>query len=772
MLDNEKIAVDQFKGIWANYDTESIPLGHFKDAINYQFLAGGPCKIRNGIALATNIDNGFNIKRIKRFEIPGQDDHIIALDNSGDLYDLNISTATPIHSTGSGSDFCGVSLYGRFYFSYSDGKEGIQDDVVYVYDPNASPTVRAAAGPPPNDFELAGSSVAAQLVASVANAQSFSSGVALTLTSSPFVPTNPNTIKITLVKGTSTITAMTITVVGKDAGGDAQTKAYVSKVLSAGPLTYTTFEEWSSITSITPSAITGSIGTATLAVATTGKPPGKIERGYHVIALAYETDSGYITAPGPSSGSGKTINVNFLVFLVTKDKRVLTITGIPASPPSGTAKIHILASKAIVKKRYTGNPNDYELFFVPKTSGGEVAVGTTTATINFFDADLVASADFLKDNLSQLPAGVAMIATSTGRLGIMGVNSTSSVVPVDPDAPGNPPGNNTVLWMSKGGEPESISATDGFVIVKPGGEGLRNSAEYRGLIYLYKQSRTYATQDNGDLPSTWEIQSIDNSVGADSHSVSVSLGADSSTNDQIIVGARSGLELFTGTYAERNLSWKIKEIWDSINDADFYLTEIANDPTNNLLYVICKTSTDSKTHVPDTILFGDYNEGLDSENIKWSKWQISDGTIPAYSILTRSTDAGVLLNLASGGGNLYSYTYGDNLVTDDGDEITNSLELWRMRYTDDGGVSQIVGYRARVLGNGTLTPTIYGPEDATSVTLASTALTTSVVNNIWIPTNVVVDSGSLKLVLTGTNRSLLISYIWVYGNAIWTTRPA
>lgn len=775
MFDYDTIKVDQFKGIFKNYDTESIPPGHFKDALNYSFLANGPCKIRNGTDLLFHIgsESGPDIRRVKRFEIPGQADHIMALANDGGLYDLSVSTTVPIDTTLTLKDFCGVSLYGRFYYSFSNSLEGEQDGVIRVYDPSATPKVRDAAGEAPSgDITLVGTSLTAQAVATVATAQAFTDGVALTLTASPYVPINPNTIKITLTKGTSTITGMTITVVGKDAGGDAKTKDYVNKVLSAGPLTFTTFEEWSSITSITPHGITGTIGTGKLTVQTTGKPPGKVERGYHIIAFSYETNSGFITPPGPASGSGSTINVNYLVFLVTRARKVLQITGLPGTDiiPAGVKKIHILASKSIVKARYSGNPNDYELFYVPKTSGGEVALGTTTATINFFDADLVDSADSLKDNLARLPAGVAMLATSTGRLLVTGVNSTSSVVPSDPNDPANKPGNNTVIWASSGGEPEAISATDGFVIIKPGGEGIRNLAEYRGLIYAFKPARTYATQDSGDLPSTWQVDSIDNSAGAECHSVSIALGSDASSNDQIIVGARSGLELFTGSYAERNLSWKIKEIWDSIDDPTFQDTEIAVDPTNNIIYVTCRISP--LATYPDTILVGDYNEGLDWQNIKWSRWNLRQGAASAISFFTHITTNGVELVIGCELGDVIRYIYGSADIADDGVEIDNLIELYRMRNDDAGGVSQVVGYRARVLGNGTLNTTFYGPEDATSITPTTVALTTGVTNNIWVPTNLVADSYALKMVLTGTNRALLISYIWIYGTALWASRPA
>ena len=786
MIDQDTIKIENFKGLFANYDTETIPPDHFKDVLNFLYLPAGPFQTRDGLNSILDVAAGARIVRVKRYQIPGADDRLIILDTNGNLYD-SATVPTPILTNISMTDFAMVSLYGRAYISPNDGEMGLADTPVYVYDPSVSAVARPAAGDPPNGFTL---TVAVQAPTaanlSIVNNHSPVDG-AMTLTAGPpyvFAAT-PNSIRFQLTKGTSTITAMTWTVIGLDAGGVAQTKVYTNKVASLGPLIYDTPDIWSSITSITQSATVGAPGTGLLKVITTGQPPGKIEAGYHIIAVAYETDSGFITPPGPLSGT----DINYSVKLVTIAKKALKITNIPvlADLPSGVTKIHILSSKAIVKAKYTGNPNDYELFFVPDTSGGIIDAGTTSTVINFFDADLVDSADFLKDNFAEIPAGVAMLATSKGRLVITGCNKNSIVGDLtDSQDKKFKDANDTVIWASVGGEPESVSKTDGFVIIKPGGSGVKNVAEYRDLIYVLKSAGTFTTQDNNDLPSTWTVATIDDATGTECHGISVPLGSDGATEDAFIVASKTGCEVFTGIYADRSLSWKIKEVWDSINPDTFNQTEVALDPTNKFIIILCRISTDKGTG-PDTILFADYNEGLDWQNVKWSIWKSFGGTIDLSTVLTQQTTSGVRFVFGSRDSEyIYSWVFnsGDRIDTN-GDATTSNIEqyfeLYKGADSDSGGVTQFTGYRIRIDGEATVDSTIYGPGAVESSALNNYTITTTSVNNILARSNFNADIASVKVTLTEIPPVIapptaaipphaLITRIWLYLNEAWTER--
>lgn len=763
MLDQDTIKIENFGGLYSNVDEDKVPIDHFVDCLNLEFFPGG-FNSRVGTDLLYTIAG---VVRIKRYEIPGAADRILVLRDNNSLYDATASLAVPILTISGMTDFSCVSLYGRAYISPHNGEEGLQDTPLYVYDPSVSATARVAAGDPPTDFTLTVASQTVTVVNSnVAAAQAFTSGTPLTLTASPYIPATPTTIRFTLAVGGSTITAMTLTVVGKNAAHESTTKIYVNKVLSAGPLTFTGIDIWSEITSITPSAITGGIAAATLRVQATGLPPGKVERGYHVIAVAYESESGFITRPGPAAGTG----TNYNVFLVTIPKRGLLVSGWPASLPDGMTKVHILASKAIVRNRYTGNPDDYELFFVGASSGGVVDEGITSRVINFFDADLVDSADFLKDNMSQIPAGVTLLATSKGRLLVAGLNQTSVVGDGDQDELSN----NTVIFASVGGEPESFSFTDGFVIVKPGGEGLRNLAEYRGLIYAYKGTRTYVTQDNGGLPSTWEINSVDDAIGTECHGVSVALGADSSNEDVLIIAAKSGLQLFDGTYAERPLTWKIQGIWDAIAVIDqFEDIEVAIDPTNKAIFVAIPFNTVDYLQ-GGFILYGNYTNGLDWQNIKWSPWQFyrSGGILTPDSIFTTFQSGQCVLRIGSSDGNIFTYNKADpTFINDNGNAKTVFYETAKLSFSEGGGVSGAKAIRQKIFGSGTLHSSLISPQAILSENLPDETLTDGR-SNLFQRVNFVEDDFSYRAEINGLGEQFTVSKIWIFGKEEWVERPA
>lgn len=764
MIDQNVIKIDDFRGLYRRYDEDSVPPNHFKDCLN---LIYDPklFRTRDGISLLHDtIGEGLdNVLRIARYEIPGEDDRFIVLDENGNLFDSAVDFTTPILTISAMTDFSLVSLFGRAYISPHDGFEGLEDTPLYVYDPSVSNLARVAAGDPPSDFELSVASTIpttplTDVVAPVAPANG-----AMTLTATPFSPVPPSTLKFTIAGGA--VTNEVFTVVGLDGAGEAQTKVYTDIIKSAGPLNYTTIDVWAEITSITVSGLVGAGGLWRVEI--TGKPGGKVERGYHIIAIAYETASGFITRPGPATAD----DTNYAVFLVTKAKRVLVINNIPATPPTGTVKVHILASKAIVKNRYTGNPDEYELFFVPDTSGGIIPVGQTTAVINFFDADLVDSADFLKDNLAQIPAGVALLATSKGRLLVAGMNSESVVGGVEELA------SNTVIFGSKGGEPEAFSGTDGFVIVKPGGDGIRNLAEYRTLIYAYKDTRTFVTQDNGGLLSEWEIDSVDDTMGAGPHSIALVQGSDSATEDILIVGGRAGIRPFNGSYPERALTWKIQELWDQIIKEDqFEKVNIAVDPNNKIIF--CGIPFSTPDYEVCYVLYGDYSDGLTWDGIKWCPWilyrEVDNAGFPMLptSIITTMENGIPIMVMGSFDGNIWRWEKRSGVTADHTVPREAFFETDKLSHSDIGGVTHITGIRLTIAGPCTLHPELLGPNGSNIETLVDETITNPQNSNILLKCNQVEDTVSFKGSVDTFSDVFQVSRIWVFGNESWIERPA
>lgn len=229
-------------------------------------------------------------------------------------------------------------------------------------------------------------------------------------------------------------------------------------------------------------------GSSTAVISATA---GIIEAGTHIFAWVYETTTGFVTAPGPAQT---------LSFDGTK---AVDFSNIPVGP-AGTATRRLIASRAI--QDYNGNEEGYEMFFVP---GGKINnnVDTTLADVDFFDAELVDTADYAYDQLAEIPA-VVFISPYGERLCF-----------------GGPDTDKNLVYISKNAEPESISSVAGFISCDPHEtEGVKDATEFRDNFYITKANHTYVTKDNGYEPSTWRVLDLDQAIGADINGIAQYLG--------------------------------------------------------------------------------------------------------------------------------------------------------------------------------------------------------------------------------------------------------
>jgi hypothetical protein len=331
-------------------------------------------------------------------------------------------------------------------------------------------------------------------------------------------------------------------------------------------------------------------GDGTAARKAAGNPPstnitpavngaGFTDAGVHIFGYVYETDTGYLTAPGG------------LVAFTTLAANSLDFSTIANSPDVFVTKKHLVASKVI--QTYNGDVNGYQLFFVPGATIPNNVV-TTLSNISFFDQDLLEDASHLLDNFSEISAGVGL-CTYHNRLCLWGE-----------------PNNISVVRVSAVGEPEAINQIDGLLTVTPDGNPLTNAAELRDVIYVFKRNKTVAFTDNGDEPATWPLSSVDSAMGCGVHGIATVVDAGSANVDSLIVGTYTGLTIFNGRYLHPDLSWKVSELWGNQTfKTDNRRIQIINDSVGEKLYTVL---TDR------TILFGDYGNGLDPKKIRWMPW--------------------------------------------------------------------------------------------------------------------------------------------------------
>jgi hypothetical protein len=488
LRNHEPLAIESFNGLWKRGDADSTPKDHFINCNNIDFVQSG-FRWRSGINPYSAVPN------VVRFYVFTQEtgQSLLVLDANGDIYDTAF-LPSPILTISGMTDFAFVSIAGRAYISPHDGRTGLENEFLYVYEGDGTPA-RKAAG------------------------------------------TKPTTAEGALAAVNSATT-------------------------------------------------------------------GNVEEGIHIFAVVYETESGFLTAPGPG------------VFpTVTADgTKKVDLSAIPVAASSTVVKRHILATKTIYPPLYTGNTEGYEFFFIPD---GEIADNTTTIlTVNFYDADLLDSADDLFDLYDEIPA-VACLNAYHGRL--VGGATFDDI---------------SEILISNVGEPEAINQVDGLLIFPLDGNPVTNLQEFRDVLYGFKQSRTNAWSDNGDVPSSWPMTILDQGVGASIHGIATVLDSGGVNVDFLITIDYSGVMLFNGTFIRPELSWKIHDYWLSLDRDFFTRIQAVNDSVSQLIYI---TLPDRK------MLFADYQNGLTPKDIRWSPWEFTNA-ITSIGLINTNT-----LLLASNG---------------------------------------------------------------------------------------------------------------------------
>ncbi len=306
---------------------------------------------------------------------------------------------------------------------------------------------------------------------------------------------------------------------------------------------------------------------------------GHSDAGLHIFGYVFETDTGYLTAPGGlvAFTTGAALSVNF--------------TGVAVSPDAFVTKRHIVASKVI--QSYNGDVNGYQLFFIP---GATISnnLGTTLSNISFYDQDLMDDASHLLDNFAEIPAGVGLTSYH---------NRLISYGEYD---------NISLARVSAPGEPEAISQIDGLILVPPDGNPLTNGAELRDVLYFFKRNKTVAYVDNGDVPTSWPLTNVDTAMGCGVHGVGTVLDSGAANIDFLLIATFKGLVLFNGTYLLPELTWKIQTEWNTQDFKNkFRFIQVINDSVEQLLYIV---TTDRN------VLYGNYSNGLDPKKIRWCPW--------------------------------------------------------------------------------------------------------------------------------------------------------
>lgn len=321
----------------------------------------------------------------------------------------------------------------------------------------------------------------------------------------------------------------------------------------------------------------GAVPTGNIAIA--NGAAGYTDPGLKIFAVIFESDTGWLSAPSLLE-TFSTVAGNSVSF------GTLPVGG----ASSGVVKRHIVVSKTITS--FSGNLEGYQLFFIPNA----VVNNNTDLFLNnisWYDADLLEDASHLFDNYITIPAG-AVLSIYHERLCVAATYDDISLI-----------------LISHPGEPEAISQIDGLLIVPLDGNPITNIQELRDVMYVDKRARTIGYTDNGDVPSSWPDSTIDNGLGTSVHGVATVLDSGSASVDFLIKCTYAGIFMFNGRYILPELSWKIDSLWDNLNRNEFRTIQIVNDVTRKRLLVVLPENR---------ILCGNYENGLDPKNIRWTTW--------------------------------------------------------------------------------------------------------------------------------------------------------
>jgi len=413
--------------------------------------------------------------------------------------------------------------------------------------------------------------------------------------------------------------------------------------------------------------------------------PGNIGVGTVLVSYAFETSTGFITQPATP-----------FIYIDSFGTGTIDITLLPLGP-SGTAARWIICTKVIPLRANLGiPPNVAEAEVLPLFFAARIGNNIdTTYSLTFFDEQLINDAAYLLSQLTVIPAGVGLLDYK-GRMLSYGAAA-------DPSLP----------RVSEPGEPEAFSATSGFLITDPSDNtGVRAAIEFRNSLYLFKLNRGYLTEDNGEEASTWQLINFEKAVGTENNGIADILDAKGASSEGFLIASRGALYYFNGVMSEPELSYKIRDLWLTISEEYFYLTQVVNDPINKRIYIL--VALDDATSISH-IIYGDYRNGMSSTSIKWSLWKFVNNPTSMLAYTDFTDDKPTLVTRISQSGGIKTLNI-DIPSNDDGVAVDSNFTLAPIRFSE--GVSHFDRVRFDAGGPGTLVLTAYGKNKQNSVTPA------------------------------------------------------
>jgi hypothetical protein len=468
-------------------------------------------------------------------------------------------------------------------------------------------------------------------------------------------------------------------------------------------------------------------------VATSGLS-GAIEAGPHLFAVCFETKSGFVTKPSPAT------------LYIAPGAMAAELSNI-ATGPIGTVARRILATKTLLN--YVGDAENQEYFFLARIIDNT----TTTLGVDFFDSDLQASADYLYDQRSTIPACLQLTSYRNRMIGV------------------NYDGGNSVVLVSKAGEPESFSEVDGFILVDPSeAGGVRTAIEFRDSLYIFKAFRAYVTQDltGVDEPVLWSVVSVDKGVGTEVFGVSKIQDATGTNTDRFLIVDRSGLLTFDGVARYPALTHKVYDYWRETNVLGAHNIQVFNNPGRREIFVTLPRFTET---LPNIILYGDYSDGLDAESIKWCPWVLPfDELSIAVDVDAQNRS---FLRVGSTSGNIYDYRVDTALdqIGDADQAIDHYFDSPLIRTTQNGEILHFAGIRFRISGSAALMIQLSSEDMQKVINIRDLLISSLPGKHYFKPINFTNEKMRFRVRADKFGEYFRLNNYTVFAATLWNTRP-
>jgi len=316
---------------------------------------------------------------------------------------------------------------------------------------------------------------------------------------------------------------------------------------------------------------------------------GHIEVGTHLFAISFETNTGFITAPGPEI---------FTVYEAPGGFKAV-VSNIPIGP-AGTVARWVIATQ--VQPDFDGNQLSPEYFFAQRIPDNT----TTSVEVDFYDSELYVSADYLFDLMPTIPAGT-FIFSYQDRLTLGGFAAQAHSV-----------------LSSKQRDYESFDTATSRLIIDPSDaqSGCTNGLQFRNSLIITKGNRSYIAQGILENPSDWPVDSLDPGIGTQCFGIAQFIDAKGGTTERFFQADGAGVFLFESAIYKRNeFTYNIADIWKRITRTAFNKVQLALDAENQVLYAA--VPLDGATEVSHllTAYFSDAVSNyalVDAKKVRWT----------------------------------------------------------------------------------------------------------------------------------------------------------